>query len=473
MTAGGGTSPAWGLERSSPSHCERDVGMKLVNASERGDAMNTDKPGKWDRRQFLKVTGAATVSAAIGAHILRPPKVEAQKKTVTMLQWSHFVPPFNPELQRQVEEWGKLRGVEARVDFIAHRDLPAKLAAEAEARTGHDIVQLRFFDGALLRANLVNVADLARDLEKTTGPWLDIAKYVGFVGGEWVGIPWYYYSTIATINTEYWAKIGLTSDQVAKLTWDEFLEAARKLQANNAPVGMAISETSDANDNAFSVLWSFGAAMADAKGNVTINSPETAAAIEYVKKLMKVMPPDVLAWDDASNNRFMLSGTGSWTPNAPSIWAVAKKDKMPIETKFDHVPMPAGPKGRFRNALPTSLGIWKFSPNVDLAKDLIRFLLAKENFAKQAEASWGYNKPLLAGNRTSQIWTQERALRYYEPPKETVHVSGYPAPASPGTQIALTLFILPNMFAKAVTGEMTTPKAIEWAERQLRRIYGA
>lgn len=77
------------------------------------------------------------------------------------------------------------------------------------------------------------------------------------------------------------------------------------------------------------------------------------------------------------------------------------------------------------------------------------------------------------GNRTSKIWIREKALRHYEPPKEPVHVSGYPAPPSAATQIALTLYIIPNMFAKAITGEMSTSKAIEWAEKQLKRIYSA
>ncbi|HIE43538.1 MAG TPA: hypothetical protein EYP78_01915, partial [Candidatus Omnitrophica bacterium] len=33
---------------------------------------------------------------------------------VTLLTWSHFVPTYNPELERQVAEWAKLRGVDAR-----------------------------------------------------------------------------------------------------------------------------------------------------------------------------------------------------------------------------------------------------------------------------------------------------------------------------------------------------------------------
>jgi multiple sugar transport system substrate-binding protein len=425
----------------------------------------------YTRREFVKAAGAVTLSAAIGGPMVIPRRASAQKKTISLLHWSHFVPPFNPELQRQVEEWGKLRGLEARVDFIAIRDLAAKLAAEAESRRGHDVVEVRFFAGPLYRANLVPLGDVARDLEKTAGPWLDIAKYVGFVGGEWVSLHWYYYNIPANINTDHWSKIGMSSEDVAKLTWDGLLEAAPKLQANKTPVGMAISECSDGNDNTFTVLWSFGASMADAQGNVTINSPQTAAAVEYVKKLAKFMPEDIMAWDDSSNNRFMLSGAGSWSPNGPSVWAVAKKDNMPIQAKIDHVPMPAGPAGRFRNALPICLGVWKFSPNINLAKDLVRYLLKKENFEKQAEASWGYNLPLLVGNRTAKVWTREKALRYYEPPKEPVYVSGYPAPPSPATQIALNLYIIPTMFAKAVSGETSTAKAIEWAEKQLKRIY--
>jgi hypothetical protein len=35
----------------------------------------------------------------------------------------------------------------------------------------------------------------------------------------------------------------------------------------------------------------------------------------------------------------------------------------------------------------------------------------------------------------------------------------------------ISLFIIPTMFSKALSGEMTTEKAIAWAERQVTRIY--
>src|SRR4249920_391984 len=68
---------------------------------------------------------------------------------------------------------------------------------------------------------------------------------------------------------------------------------------------------------------SYGVVMVDTKDNIKINSDETRAALEYLKKLMAVNPPEVYAWDDAGNNRWLISGKGSGIMNPPSAWAVA------------------------------------------------------------------------------------------------------------------------------------------------------
>ena len=41
---------------------------------------------------------------------------------------------------------------------------------------------------------------------------------------------------------------------------------------------------------------------------------------------MAFLPPDVPAWDDASNNKWLISGKGTLILNPPSAWAVAKRD---------------------------------------------------------------------------------------------------------------------------------------------------
>ena len=58
--------------------------------------------------------------------------------------------------------------------------------------------------------------------------------------------------------------------------------------------------------------------VVDEKDNIKINSNETRVAMKYLKKLMAVNPPEVYAWDDAGNNRWMISGKGSAIMNPPS-----------------------------------------------------------------------------------------------------------------------------------------------------------
>jgi ABC-type glycerol-3-phosphate transport system substrate-binding protein len=425
---------------------------------------------KISRRGFCKIAGAGLMAAAAGPTIWVR-NAPAQRKTVTMLFNSHFVPQFDQELQRQVSEWGQARGVDARVDLIREQDLGVKLASEAEARTGHDIVVMRWMEAAVHQISLAPMDDVVQDLERSLGAYPETARYLWNIRGQWVSLPYRYDSGVATINTEHWGRIGLDADAVGNLTWNQFAEAAAKLQANNTPVGVAISEAFDSVHFCYVLLWSHGAKAVDAKGNITINSPETAAAIEMAKRIYKFMPQDVLAWDEASNNRALMAGTCAWSINPPSIWAVSKRDKLPVADKLDHVAIPAGPAGRFRTASCYSLGIWNFSPNIDASKDLLRFLMQKDNFIKQVEASGGYNQAFLPGHRGAPIYQRERALRHYEPPKETVQAWGWPAPVSPATGISITLFILPTMFAKAVSGELTTEKSMAWAERQLTRIY--
>ena len=50
------------------------------------------------------------------------------------------------------------------------------------------------------------------------------------------------------------------------------------------------------------VFQSFGAALVDEKGNITVKSDKVRQALEYYMKLTQWLPPDAPAWDNASNN---------------------------------------------------------------------------------------------------------------------------------------------------------------------------
>lgn len=417
----------------------------------------------WRSRVIIWVL--AVVSLICGFEL-----VWATQPEVTVLVWSHFVPGFKEEFVRQVTEWGRIKGVSVQVDFLSLPDLATRLSAEAEAQSGHDIVMLFNYQVALFKEQLVPLDDLATELETLYGSWTEGAKFLCFLDGQWRAIPWCFQSLVANINKDHWAAIGLSPEDLIDFTWDDLLDVAPKLAARGTPIGFALRDTFDANGGLFPILWSFGAKVVDENGYVTVVSPETKAAIEYVMKLAKYMPPEAFAWDDAGNNRAMLAGTLSWTPNPPSIWASAVINNLPIAKSLDHVPMPSGPQGRFRVADYNSFGIWKFSKNVDLAKDLIRFLMRPDNVSKQVEASWGYNQPTLRVYDEISYWMLRDPLRYYHPAVEELRPSGWPAPPGPEWATAYNLNIVPLMFAKAVTGEMTPDEAMLWAEARLLEI---
>src|SRR5205807_6051596 len=119
---------------------------------------------------------------------------------------------------------------------------------------------------------------------------------------------------------------------------------------------------------------SYGAELVDAKGRVTVKSDAVKQVLEYMKKLVPFLPPDVFAWDDASNNKMLVAGKTALIMNPPSAWAVAKRDNPKVAEQLWTFPAPKGPKGRFQPGLPFYWGIWKFSKNKSAAKSLLIYL---------------------------------------------------------------------------------------------------
>src|SRR5439155_26122626 len=91
------------------------------------------------RREFMRAASGATVGMASWLALGKAPAF-AQKRELTFLSWNHFVPASDDELRKQAEAFGKLANCEVRVDTIAHLQLPAKRAAEAQSQSGHDLM---------------------------------------------------------------------------------------------------------------------------------------------------------------------------------------------------------------------------------------------------------------------------------------------------------------------------------------------
>ena len=117
------------------------------------------------------------------------------------------------------------------------------------------------------------------------------------------------------------------------------------------------------------------------------------AAMEYCQKMVKFMPSDAVQWDDASNNRALISNKAALIWNPPSAWAVAKRDAPQVAADCWTFPNPRGPMGRLVPHRPYFWGIWKFARNKTAAKELIEYLSQREQVRAACRPGLGLRYP--------------------------------------------------------------------------------
>jgi len=436
------------------------------------------------RRTFLKTT-----TAVAGATLAAPyVKTAYSAGRLELGMWDHWVPGANDVLARMCQEWGEANNVDVQLDFITSIGFKNTVtaAAEARARTGHDIFSLPTWHVTIHRDSLEPVDDLVKELADQYGPYNDTAAYLCQHDGAWKAIVAptgsHTYPMVSRLDLfQEVAGIDLRAlfpagarDQAridAEWTYEIFLEAARKLHAAGHPFGNPIGPVTDAQDWLGPLFLSFGSQMVSPDGDVTVDSDATRQALEYMRELTAVMPPDVYAWDDAGNNRWIISGNGSCIQNPPSAWAVAVRDQPETAAQLWHHDTPRGPAGRFRGSLPYLWGIWDFSENKTAARDLLRHLSQKEQTRKLVDASHGYDLPLRPSFLDFTVWEDE------EPPQGTLYnypsrgdeeiiVAGYPAPPPVAAQI-YEQGLIPNMVARVTQTGESVDDAIAWAEDEI------
>lgn len=425
-----------------------------------------------NRRQFLK-TSAVTLGSLYGLNYLNPPTANAAGE-VNFLTVSHFVPAADIELKRQAAAFSKEKGIRVTIEAIGIMGYAPKLASQAHAKLGHDIVGLGAADPKLYKDLLSDVSDLAEELGKTHGGWYEFAKDVGMEDGRWTAIPYNYSAWPLVVRSDLLKDVGENKID----TYDDLLRVGRKLKARGNPVGFALSHCVDSLVFTGCILWAFGGrGVAEDSKTVVIDSAETARALECMRKLyVEAMEPEVLSWDETSNNRFILSGKGSITMNPISLYWMAKVKKMmlgdkPIAELLDHYLPPRGPAGRVSIGSVANVGIWNFSRNVAGAKDFLRYHFSRENFNNWIKTGDGYNMPFLKEFEKNPVWDSDPKYAFAKGYGQTMRITGWPGKPTLYNQIVLDLFIIPDMFASAASGKRSVPEAIKWAEREMKLIY--
>jgi ABC-type glycerol-3-phosphate transport system substrate-binding protein len=384
-----------------------------------------------------------------------------------------------------VEEWAEKENVEVAIDYITSQGekLRLTIAAESQARSGHDILQMASWWPHAYANGLEPVDDIMPDLIKQNGAIDDSVTYLGRVQNRWLAVPATPGSQIkgpcsridlmkqhAGIDVQAMYPAG-APPKAENWTFDTFIKAAEACQKAGFPFGIGLGTTPDSVDTAGAIFRSFGAALVDANEKITVKTDAVRQALDYYARLARFLPPDAPSWDDSSNNKWLVSGKGALIMNPPSAWAVAKRDAPKVVEQLWTHGMPSGPKGRFAPFIPQYWTIWNFSKNKAAAKSLLVHLSQPSAIEKMVVASGGYDVPSFKNMKTLKVWAEEGppkgTLYHYPNPYDHQVLSIAAAPSPP--KIAQQIYaqgLMTKMTVRHLQGE-AMETTLAWAEREV------
>jgi multiple sugar transport system substrate-binding protein len=404
----------------------------------------------------------------------------AQGTKLHIVRWVDFIPEADVELKRQAPEASKALGAEVQLEFINANDLQPRITAAIQSGSGADIIQMLWNWPQLYANALLDVTDIADPIGKAQGGFYEVFDAAAKVNGRWLAVPHAVIGNAVAYRRSWFNEVG--AREFPK-TWDEYREVGKKLKAKGKPIGQTLGHTfGDAPTFAYPVLWDFGGAEVDKSGKkVAINSKGAIESVKFIQAFWKdACDEGGLAWDDTNNNRAFHAGDISATLNGASIYIVAKrqKDKIkddkgePLVQDIEHAAlMPAGPAGQFALYGGQQHSIMKYSKNVKLAKDFLKWLHQKENYEKWFVVNEGYSVGSTKVWEEHPMWGKiDKQLQVFRQAARKTFAFGHPGPATAKATEAYTKYIVVDMYAKAVQG-MKAEDAVKWAESELKKIY--
>jgi multiple sugar transport system substrate-binding protein len=428
---------------------------------------------KTSRRKFLKTTGGMAAILATG----RMPAI-AQGTEVHWLRWNDFVPACDELIRKTIAPAAeKALGIKVKFETVNGNDLQPRITSGIQSGAGPDLIMLYANHPHLYKASLTDLSDVAEEVGKAQGGYYKLASANSSSGGKWLAMPSAIIGAMNVYRKSMFAEAG--ANEFPK-TWDEYRAVGKKMKAKGYPIGQSLGQSfGDPPSFVYPYLWSHGVTEVDDKGKVSINTKECVDAVKYLVGFWKdSMDEGGLAWDDSSNNRAFLAGTICSTLNGASIYIEAKR--KPDQYKDEkgkalfedclHSTLPAGPKGVFGFHTYTQHVVPSYSKSAKAAKDLLRFIHAKENYDPWFVTGQGFYTPGTAGWEDHPTWKENPIMKPFSLAGKSGLPAGHPGEPGPKAAEVLTKYLLGNMMADAVKGK-PVEDVVKSCEAQLKTIY--
>ena len=433
------------------------------------------------RRRAIVAAGALASSTLLGgpgwlgrcrAWAADQPFRPEKGAKLKLLRWSGFVQtgPEEAAFARQIAAFTAVTGVAVDVQSVPLDQVPLKAMVAANIGGGPDLIWSLNDDAHLIPEKLVDVSDVAEHLGSRLGGWYPVAKAYGMHNGRWVCLPFAVKGYYLNYRISWVRDAGF---DVFPTDLDGFMRLAQRLKANHHPIGFALGNApSDANNWCYWLLWAFGAGVADPDDLVTINSPQTIRALEYVRELYPNMVDGTLSWGDRDNNEAFLKGVVACTNNPIVDYAKAVAEGNPIAEDIDHAFFPLGPSGtpaEFQIMYPMML--FKHSRYPNAAKALLAFLMERPQYDDWLHSAAGYLTQTLKAYETNPVWTEDPKRAVFRDATARSKSFAFPGRLCPAASAVLSDLVVVQMFAGVASGQESPKVAVEIADKRIQRYF--
>ena len=226
------------------------------------------------RRNALKLGAAATALPLV--HI----RTAGAAGKLKLALWDHWVPTGDAAMKKLVDQWAEKNKVEVELDFLTSigSKINITMAAEAQAKTGHDVYAFDSWTVQQFGDSLDPMDDVMQRLIAKYGKLGHAYEYLGVANGHWLAVPVGWGSAplpscgrisllkkFANIDVQAWYPAHQSTPEAAKdWTYDTQLKMAEASFKAGFPIGFGCgSNSTDANQTWGATFGAFGADLVD------------------------------------------------------------------------------------------------------------------------------------------------------------------------------------------------------------------
>jgi multiple sugar transport system substrate-binding protein len=427
----------------------------------------------YSRRQFTKLAAVTGLSAPFLS--LR----RAYARDAKLVFW--LQPNFNKVaddlLEEQTMEYARSKGLsesDVRIEKVPGGEVAKRMAAALEVGAPPDVTRVNETDMTKWGSDghLLDLSALVNEMKAQEGGINEGALPLATFDGGILGAPMGIAANAAHVRADKFREAGYDG---LPPTWEEFIEVSRKVtQPPFYAYGMALGLVpSDSLGDVMSVVSAYGGSLVDAQNRPALESDGTVEAFKLINAMYnehKIIPRGALSWDNSGNNKAFQSGQIAYALNPTSIYSSLITDQSPFlkDTLLDRPP--GGPAGRFSTASTDFYGVFKASPDPELATGLVQHFLKPENYSRFIVEAGGRYLPIYPEQLKDPFWDKP-AFEGLKAAAKTAQSQYYPGKLTP----ALSEIVTRSMVVEEVQNMLVKGKepaqAVADAQKTMIKVY--